>query len=200
MTVFLGQATLSGNTVQIEPPLGFGAVDSVRLTNFTPDVLILTNINGRESSQEYLMPLQQMVYRTQDVTQIPTITGVALGSSFPVSQVFVEWSNNGLVDFPGTYPIEVTEPATSSQSWVAGVVTLTDTGITYTIPGDPLRQSTTVINSGSTTLNFLPTDGPWIAPVPSLVAGASFTLRNGAEIYLRTEAAGGQATYFGETL
>ena len=141
---------------------GFNTVVAVRLTNYTSDVLVLTNINGRGQGQEYLMPLQQMVYLFPNVTQVPLIRGLQLGADIPASALLVEWSldvGDGApdTDFPGTYPTQVTAPATVGTGFaiLASVHTFADTITTFIVPANPKRVTVTLINQSSGGQNIL---------------------------------------------
>lgn len=101
-----GTATVNPSTgiVQISAPMGFGTTRGVRLSNYTTDVLILTNISSVDQSQEYLPPQTQMVYPSVNVGILPTVTGVTLPAASIAANLFVEWSTDPTNDFVGTYP------------------------------------------------------------------------------------------------
>lgn len=115
MSIFLGEATQQGTSFTITPPRGFNGVEAVRLTNYTGEVLILSNISGVGQNDEYLMPLQQMVYHTANVSNVPQVKGTLLGNPFLTSALFVEWSDDAEQDFIGTYPVTLSQVEQSSN-------------------------------------------------------------------------------------
>ena len=193
MTIYLGDATLQGNNVTITPPVGFDTIDGVRLTNYTGDVLILTDIDGRSNSQEYLMPLQQMVYHTANVQKIPRISGLALGSQFDNAALFVEWSDDSRNDFIGTYPTNITQVALVPAEF-ATVQLLTLDGVTPTeIPAGP-RNSITLVNQGATNIAWNTVDD--FAAQPSIVPGSGRSLNSGTALWFMSDAPGGLLEVF----
>lgn len=203
MTIFIGSVTQQGNKLGISPPAALSSVKAVRVANITSDVLILNNIAGNGQSQEYLLPLQQAVYKTEGVQQIPTLYGQALGDALPLSQIFVEWSDDPLADFPGTYPTTLSQLSATAPSFVNGIVTLTNANQTYNIPQNVLRTSITFVNtSTSAVVMWLPADkaSPWTGTNPSLQPNAGVTLNTSAEIFLQSTTAGATVMWYGETL
>lgn len=203
MTIFLGSVTQQGNRLGISPPAALSSVKAVRIANVTSDVLILNNIAGNGQSQEYLLPLQQGVFKTEGVQQIPTIYGQALGDALPLSQIFVEWSDDPLADFPGTYPTTLSALSATAPSFVSGVVTMTNANQTYIIPQNVLRTSLTFVNTSATAnVMWLPADkaSPWTGTNPTLAPNAGITLDTSAAVYLQSTTAGAQVTWYGETL
>lgn len=114
--IVVGTAVVNASTGKVEliAPMGFGTARGVRLSNFTGDTLILTDISGTSQSQEYLAPQTQMVYPTANVGNTPFV----LGYSYPPSQVaanlLVEWSTDPDADFIGTYPASLPTGITTS--------------------------------------------------------------------------------------
>ena len=159
MTIRLGSATVTGSTVSLIAPGGFGTFQAVRLTNFTSLILILTGIDSDDpGGQEYLLPLQQNVYRTNNISKIPTITGIVAGGAGAISSVLVEWSDNPLKDLPGTYPTAIGMPL-ATPGFNAGALALSnaysfttpDPADIYIIPGNPLRARLVVTNTSAFT-------------------------------------------------
>jgi len=203
MTIFLGSVTQQGNRLGISPPAALSSVKAVRVANITSDVLILNNIAGNGQSQEYLLPLQQAVFKTEGVQQIPTIYGQALGDALPLSQIFVEWSDDPLADFPGTYPTTLSALSATAPSFINGVIALTNANQTYSIPANPLRTSLSFTNSSAAgNVMWLPADkaSPWTGTNPTLTPGNGVTIDTSAAVYLQSTTAGTQVTYWGETL
>ncbi len=158
MTIRLGQATVNGSTVQIKAPGGLGTFQAVRLTNYTSVILIINGIDSDDpGSQEYLLPLQQNVYRTNNVSNIPTVTGLVTGGVEQLATVLVEWSDNPLRDFPGVYPTAIGLP-TSTPAFSTGTTFVENAAQVYTIPANPLRARL-VIKNISTSQEVLPPDG-----------------------------------------
>ena len=148
--IVIGSSTISanGSVVTINSPGGFGAYEGVRLTNYTANILILTNISGNEQgqSQELLLPLQQMTYHTKNVSTVPTVTVFGIEGTLQVApQVLVEWSTNPLDDFIGTYPVTIGTPSAAPYTYVTQY-TLPPSGVTSNIGANPFRKSITFIN------------------------------------------------------
>ena len=202
MTIRLGSAVLSGTSVTIQPPSGFNAVGAVRLTNYTGEVLTLDNITGEDPSLEYLMPLQQMVYHTKNVSKVPVILGLVLGAGFPLAQLFVEWSDNPLEDFPGTYPAQITQVDAFATALKTATLALPLVGTTYSIAADPQRDSLTIVNAGSTDVEWHQSDAGWgtnpvIVPTSGRSVGSGSSPFKGA-VYFRTHAVNGLLEWFSD--
>ena len=154
MSITVGQAVVEGNKVVIKPPnLGTGAARAIRLTNYTANVLILTNIDGQTQSQEYLLPLQQMVYETINVTTVPTVAVLDIGGAIVTPPtVLVEWSTDPLKDFTGTYPTVIGAPSGAPYLYVTQLV-VNNNGSAFTffdymqIEANPFRRALTLINN-----------------------------------------------------
>ena len=199
--IVLGVATVAGNNVTITPPEGgFGGILGARLSNYTGDVLIVTNINSDAPGQEYLLPFQQNVYKVENVRQPPKVTGQQLGSSFPTASLLVEWSTDPLTDFPGTYPVALTQAGlygVASPAWDVHEVAV-PTGSTTTIPANSLRTSLTVYNDGSQPIEWSNVDSGWGSNA-QIAAGSGRTVDTTAAIYLRSTAAGASSVQYYET-
>lgn len=202
MTVFLGSVTQQGSKNYISPPAALTSVEAVRITNITSDVLVLSNVAGNGQSLEYLLPMQQAVYKSEGSQQIPTVYGVTLGNVLPNSQIFVEWSDDPLNDFPGTYPTTIGSLAATAPGFENGVVTMANANTTYSIPANPNRLSLSFTNTGSVPVMWLPTNpaSPWAGTNPTIAAGNGVELNTSAVVYLQSTSAGGQVTYWGETV
>jgi hypothetical protein len=191
--IILGSAkvTANGQTVTIARPPGSEGPNSpyqaVRLTNFTSDVLVLTNIGGTVQSQEYLAPLATMVYHSEPSGPIPTIVGQALGANLPLTAVLVEWSTDPDNDFIGTYPYtNPVLPAASQASapfFNMGLVTLTTHGDPYEINPNPSRLSLTMVNEGAAVVNVYNNVGLAGHPFP-IAPGGSLTLNTTQGVWL----------------
>lgn len=191
MAVVLGQAVQQGSAVVITPPEGgFGGIEAVRLSNYTSDALILTNIDTDRPGQEYLLPFQQNVYRQKNVRQAPQIEAVILGNDFQTSSVLVEWSTEPLADFPGTYPVELTPALTSgvaAPAWENHGLHVLDDGTTYSIPAEPRRVSLTIINHGPAPVQLSHADNSWPHPHKVMAVGEGRTIDTTAVVYFRVQ-------------
>lgn len=133
--IVVGTATVNPSTGKVElvAPLGFGTARGIRLSNFTGDSLILTNISGVDQSQEYLAPQTQMVYPTDNIGATPTIVGYSYGSEQIAQNLLVEWSTEPNADFIGTYPAAL--PAAISATGIGSSIfdsgTITDFTFAY---------------------------------------------------------------------
>jgi hypothetical protein len=104
MTLYRGTAVLNGSNVLITPPQGFGAINGLRLTNYTGETLLVNNISSTGQGEEFLFPQQQMVYHTRNISAAPTAQGFFTHTAFPPNRLFVEWSDDSINDFIGVYP------------------------------------------------------------------------------------------------
>lgn len=130
MTLYRGTAILNGNNVLIQPPQGFGAINGLRLTNYTGETLLINNIASTGQGQEYLFPQQQMVYHTRNISQAPSAQGFVSHNAFPPSQLFVEWSDDSINDFIGVYPAFL--PSANFIPPAAGSPTILQTNVPVT--------------------------------------------------------------------
>ena len=197
----LGTVIVQGGQVIIQPPEGgFGGVKGVRLSNYTGDVIILTNVNSEEPGQEYLLPFQQNVYHIENVRTPPRALGQSLGSSFPTATLLAEWSTEPLTDFPGTYPVALTQAGIlGAASPKFNVVELAvPTGSTTIVPANPLRTSLTIFNDGSQAIEWNEADSGW-GSNPQIAAGSGRTVDTTAAVYLRATAAGASSVQYYET-
>lgn len=106
MTIFLGTPVLDAGSARVllPAPVGFASVLAMRVANTTTDVVVLVNAHGTDQSQEYLLPLTQLVYRMSNVTSVPSATGLSLPVASIEAGLLVEFSSDPDTDFPGTYP------------------------------------------------------------------------------------------------
>jgi hypothetical protein len=198
--IILGSATITSAGVVIQAPSGFNTVAAVRLTNYSGDVITLQNITGEDQSEEYLMPLQQMVYPSHNIRNIPTLVAMSLGNDVVIETVLVEWSTDPLTDFQGTYPVALTEVGVSflipdAVASAGNVLDLAATGTTYDIAGNSFRHSVTVINNGTTNIEWSSADSGW-GTNAIILPGSSRTLNSGIPLYFRTDAADGTLEWF----
>src|ERR1035437_5611859 len=107
MTLYRGSARIVGNRVQIIPPQGFGAINGLRLTNNTGQLLLVDNISSTGQGEEFLFPQEQMVYHTRNISRAPEAFVYCSGIGFTPGNLFVEWSDDAVNDFIGTYPYAV---------------------------------------------------------------------------------------------
>lgn len=199
--IVLGSATVEGSDVVIDPPVGqFGGVKAVRLTNYSPDAIKLGNVTGKNAGgQEYLMPFQQNVYGIESVRNPPTALGVVLGSGFNTESLFVEWSTEPEIDFPGTYPTALTQaPIVPAASTADGVVVMAagangqipaqnGTDLTFYNNGTGVvywsRDSSTVLGAGTSA---------------QLAVGSGVTVGAGNIVYLKADASGASVSWFAD--
>lgn len=198
--IVLGSATLIGSSVVMKAPVGgFGGIKAVRLTNYTGDAIILQNITGSSpGAQELLMPFQTNVFPCDNIRDAPTAVGVTLGSTFATASLFVEWSDDPIKDFPGTYPSQVTQAPINPSNASDGVVVMA-ANASGQIAANPLRLQTTFYNTGpgvvfwsqkSTTVLGAGTSA-------SLPVGAGITLDGGQSIFLKADGSGASVSFFG---
>ena len=192
MTIRLGEATVLGDQVQLAAPGGFGTFKGVRLTNYTMDVLIVRGISGTSLGEEYLLPLQQMVYHTDNVSAIPTLAGIPLAGLTTVPTVLVEWSDDPLNDFIGTYPTSI-GLGIATPKIALSVLAVPDDVTTTVIPANPFRKLIILGNSSYTTVTPNPpplwiewasSDTGW-GGNPQILAGAEKTVGSTAALYFR---------------
>ncbi len=149
--IVIGSATISvdQSQVTIDSPGGFGAFRGVRLTNYTANVLVLTNISSSDQgqSQELLLPLQQMVYNTDNMRAVPTVSVFGLEGSLQVAPaVLVEWATEPLLDFKGTYPVTIGVPSAAPYACVSQKNLSQSGGDISELVANPFRKTVTLIN------------------------------------------------------
>lgn len=203
MTIRIGQATVLGDQVLLAAPGGFNTFKALRLSNFTGDAIIVRNISGTSIGEEYLLPSQSMVYHTDNVSTIPTLQGLNLGLT-TVSAVLVEWSDDPLNDFIGTYPTSITLPVVGTTASVS-LVSLPAPGTTFTIAAQPLRVSLTVINESPTVgvnagaIEWSSVNSGWGSNPRIIVQGGRTTSGNNA-LYFRALDANSKIEVISEVL
>ena len=191
--ILLGEAIVTGTHVNITAPAGWATVRALRLTNYTSDVLVLTNISGVDQSQEYLLPLQQMVYRSINSSNIPTVEGISLGALTTVPTVLVEWSTEPLVDFIGTYPTAI-GVGSATPLFTNGRLSMPVVDTTYILPGNPFRKSITFINdsviqtlhNSDIQWSYMDGDNVFWSTVPHVLVNTGRTIESTATIYFRS--------------
>lgn len=133
MSIIVGTASVNGNKVVLTPPMGFGTARGVRISNFTPDTLILNNVSGTDQSQEYLAPQTCMVYRTLNVQQTPYVQGFNYAASQIAPNILLEWSTDPDTDFIGTYPSALPANISLKSLVLASETSASGTRISQTI-------------------------------------------------------------------
>lgn len=198
--ITLGTATVQGSSVIIKAPVGgFGGVKAVRLTNYTADVIILSNINGTSpGARELIMPFQTNVYACDNIRDAPTALGQTLGSTFATASLMVEWSDDPVTDFPGTYPANVTQAPINPSNSSDGVVVLA-ANASGTIAAQPLRLQTTFFNTGPGVVYWSQNASTVLGAgtSASLPVNAGVTLDGGATVYLKADVSGASVSFFG---
>ena len=134
MTLYRGTAVLNGSNVQIQAPQGFAAINGLRLTNYTGETLLINNVASTGQGEEYLFPQQQMVYHTRNISAAPTAQGFFTHAAFPPSRLFVEWSDDSINDFNGTYPAFLPQGSFVNESIGSPVILNTTVPITVAVP------------------------------------------------------------------
>ena len=158
MTLYRGTSKISGTHVLILPPQGFGAINGLRLTNYTGMTLLLNNMASTGQGEEYLFPQQQMVYHTRNISAPPEAQGFFTQKAFAPGQLFVEWSDDSINDFIGQYPAFLPMEAMASAALATPVILTTLAPETVAAPppiGDPVQFNT---------VNGVQTVGPLIVP------------------------------------
>jgi hypothetical protein len=195
VSIVLGKATLTGNAVTLSPPEGgFGGITAARITNYTGDVIIITNISSDSPGQEYLMPFQQNVYHIENVRTPPTAAGVQLGAAFATATLLVEWSNDPLKDFPGTYPTALTQAgiiSSAAPKFNVAEVAIPADAATHTIPANPARTGLSFIVDGANAVEWNDVDSGW-GTNPQAASGTGRTVDTASAVYFR--ATGGVAS------
>jgi hypothetical protein len=111
MTIQLGTAVPSNYNGQfvlvLTAPKRFDTVDAVRLTNVSSVVIVLNNISSCYQGQELLMPGQQMVYKSPNVSSVPYAYSSQAATAALEGLLLSEWSDDSATDFIGTYPASV---------------------------------------------------------------------------------------------
>jgi hypothetical protein len=159
MTLYRGTAQISGTHVLILPPQGFGAINGLRLTNYTGMTLLLNNMASTGQGEEFLFPQQQMVYHTRNISAPPEAQGYYTHKAFSPNQLFVEWSDDSINDFIGVYPAFLPQPTLASAVFLGSPVILTvNSPVTIAAP-PPINEGVL-----TATVNSVQTPGPLTIP------------------------------------
>lgn len=190
MAIVLG--TVDDNFNIVPPQGGFGGIDGCRLSNYTGDALIITNIDTERPGQQYLMPFQQMVYKIENLRQAPSLDALTLGQDFSTSDVLVEWSTEALHDFPGIYPCTLVQAAlagSAAPAWENHQLAVPADGTTVSIVADARRISMSFMNDGTEKLMWSYADNGWGGSGgggrPSLDVGSGRQLDTKAQVFFR---------------
>lgn len=107
MTIRIGTVQLlTGQAVcSLVAPAALDTVTGLRLANATASVLVLENITQNGQDQQYLMPAQQMVYKSPNISSPPVVYSLTATPATVQASLFVEWSDDPETDFLGTYPV-----------------------------------------------------------------------------------------------
>ena len=116
MTLYRGTAHAIGDFVTIDPAQGFGAINGLRLTNLTGETLLINNVSSTGQGEEFLFPQMQMVYHTRNISARPRAQGYYSRDGFPPTQLLVEWSDDSINDFIGSYPTFIPAGLISPQN------------------------------------------------------------------------------------
>ena len=157
MTVYRGTAAIVGQYVQINAPQGFGAIDGLRLTNYTGQTVLVNDIASTGQSQEYLFPQQQMVYHTRNISNPPTAQGFLTHAAFAPNLLYVEWSDDSINDFIGTYPAFLPAPIAAPNLGSPAILTANSA---VTILAPPAIVTPVAFN----TINGVQLPGPYTVP------------------------------------
>jgi hypothetical protein len=202
VALVLGKATLVGNAVTLSPPEGgFGGVTAVRLTNYTGDVLIITNISSDAPGQEYLMPFQQNVYHIENVRTPPQVVGQQLGATFATATLLVEWSNDPLKDFPGTYPTALTQAgiiSSAAPKFNVAELAIPGDSATHSIPANGARTGLSFVGDGTNAVEWNDADTGW-GTNPQVAAGTGRTVDTASAVYFRAIGAAASSVQYWET-
>jgi hypothetical protein len=158
MTVYRGTAVIAGQYVQINAPQGFGAINGLRLTNYTGQTVLVNNIASVGQSQEYLFPQQQMVYHTRNISRPPTAQGFLTHAAFSPNLLYVEWSDDSINDFIGTYPAFLPAPLASPDLGSPAILTA-NSALMVAAPPEVLTPVQ------FNTINGVQLPGPYVVPV-----------------------------------
>jgi hypothetical protein len=196
MTIRLGEAIVQGTGVRLKAPGQFGLFEAVRLTNYTANVLILNGIDSDDpADQQYLLPLQQNVYKTSNTTNVPEVVGLSLGALTSVPTVLAEWSDNPLKDFPGTYPtaigLGVATPALTPARLAFPIAF-----DTVPIIGNPFRKRIVLSNHATfdvgdavdASIEWSSTDTGW-GSNPRILQGETITVESTVPLYFQAQEA-----------
>jgi hypothetical protein len=174
MTLYRGSAVLNGSNVAIVPPQGFGAINGLRLTNYTGETLLLNNISSTGQGEEFLFPRMQMVYHTRNISAAPTASGFFTRQAFPPNRLFVEWSDDSINDFIGVYPAFV--PQDTFINPALGTPVILQTNATGTPATDGAPPNFFDYGITSNTVGGVQTAGPLTVPVGFEFSLASFQI------------------------
>lgn len=200
MTIYIGSAEIQGDQIVIQSPVGFNSVEAVRLTNYSGDAIIVRNIQGDGLSAEYLMPYQQMVYSATNVSNIPTLFGLVLGTALPTDSVLVEWSTAADDDFIGTYPVTLTQApiiTPSNQYAFSKYITLA-ANASHTEDANSTRASATIVNHGPGQIYWGGSTQAVDNTFPPIDVGSARTINNGAGLTVLADGSGASVELFAD--
>ncbi len=196
MTILIGSARTVNGQVTITPPAGHsGSIHAVRLSNYSGELLILTNMYSERPGREYLVPFQQMVYQIFNFQEVPTIVGILLGTAFDTARLLVEWSTEPLADFPGRYPVDLTQADLSgiggaAPSWEVFELPVPNDAASHSIPAQITRSSLTFFNDGAVNVAYRAVDTGWGVNDPVILPGSGRTVNTTAAVFFRSLGAG----------
>lgn len=105
--IYLGTVVFNGGgRCYLLPPMGFDSTKAIRIANVSTNVHIITNVSSVSQSREYLLPGQQMVYKSVNVSS-PIYVDNVDGSTVSASDILCEWASEPDTDFQGTYPYTI---------------------------------------------------------------------------------------------
>lgn len=159
MTLYRGNAKISGAHVLMLPPQGFGSINGLRLTNYTGMTLLLNNMASTGQGEEFLFPRQQMTYHTRNISAPPEAQGFFTHQAFSPNLLFVEWSDDSINDFIGTYPTFVPQDTLASPALGSPVILSTHAAVSA-IAAPPAVDDGVQFN----TVAGVQTAGPLVVP------------------------------------
>jgi hypothetical protein len=149
-----GTADVDASTslIMLRAPFGFSTARGVRVSNYNQDAIILTDISGTDQSQEFLMPLSQMVYPSVNAGRVPSARAFSSATVAAADAILVEWSDDPDHDFLGTYPVAL--PVALYEFHNTYIGNVTSTAQTYLTPQKSLALYIYSGDSGGGTITL----------------------------------------------
>lgn len=185
--ITLGQAEINtdGSVTLVRGAGWLGTYHAVRITNYTGGVLVLNGVDSSNAgTTEYLLPLQQNVYRTSIKGAAPILQDISLGSILNVNGVLVEWSDSPKEDFPGTYPTTISAGGSSASQGSISLLPLVDHTQVYTIAYNAFRTRLQLYNYSGAKIFWSSVASPW-NNAPWIADGGNRTLISTSAVFLK---------------
>lgn len=191
--IVIGSAKVdtAGRVTITRPSQGLGTFKGVRLTNYTPSIILIESLDqSAAGSVEYLLPLQQNVYPTNIRGNMATLRDVSLGTSLNVRGFLVEWSDDPGSDFgKRQYPTTVSTGGNGSSSGTVSTLALPTNGVPVLYPANAFRSRLQWFNNSGSNVKWSTSNGGWNA-APVVATGKDRTFYATSDLWFQPQADG----------